>query len=212
MGRIMHEFHKCLSRPLQVGPYTRGRESPSVLDRRRPSVDMATVSGLSRQTVRRIQVFLHENDYKPYSVQAGGFHPSTTDSLMRLILLDMPGERRMNFDPLALSRPIWDLRCGITSLGEKLIQRTAPADVACFLPSYMADAYRELTDRPVNDAAQLKGDDVLVVDARVRATSLDVGDVPVGSVVLDDDGNLLVARVSTATDSSVRVNDVTEYV
>ncbi|MDX1740022.1 MAG: hypothetical protein R3178_01965, partial [Rhodothermales bacterium] len=55
-------------------------------------------------------------------------------------------------------------------------------------------------------------DDVLVVDARVRASSLDIGEVPVGSVVLDDDGNLLVARVSTATDSSIDTSSIEAFV
>jgi len=39
---------------------------------------------------------------------------------MRLILVDRSDEIRRNFFPLALSRPLWELRCGINSLQEKL--------------------------------------------------------------------------------------------
>jgi UDP-N-acetylglucosamine diphosphorylase/glucosamine-1-phosphate N-acetyltransferase len=39
---------------------------------------------------------------------------------MRLILVDRSDEIRRNFFPLALSRPLWELRCGITTLEEKL--------------------------------------------------------------------------------------------
>ena len=39
---------------------------------------------------------------------------------MRLILVDKSGDHRRNFHPLTLSRPLWELRCGMTSLGEKL--------------------------------------------------------------------------------------------
>ena len=39
---------------------------------------------------------------------------------MRLILIDRSDEIRRNFFPLALSRPLWELRCGITTLEEKL--------------------------------------------------------------------------------------------
>ncbi len=131
---------------------------------------------------------------------------------MRLILLDTPGERRINFDPLALSRPIWDLRCGITSLGDKLVARTSAPEVAYFLPPYMADAYRETTDRPVNDPGQLKGDDLLLVDARVRASSLDVREIAPGSVVLDDDGNVLVARVSSADAEGMDTSSIEGFV
>ena len=43
---------------------------------------------------------------------------------MRLILFDLPDDQRINFYPLALSRPIFELRCGMTSLGEKLVAKT----------------------------------------------------------------------------------------
>ena len=81
---------------------------------------------------------------------------------MRLILLDCPGPRRINFYPLALSRPIFELRCGMTSLGDKLVAKTGARDVACFVPPYLADAYRAKTSRPVNDLATLQGDDLLL--------------------------------------------------
>ena len=42
---------------------------------------------------------------------------------MRLILVDRPDQTRLHFYPLALGRPIWELRCGFNSLGEKLIDK-----------------------------------------------------------------------------------------
>ncbi|MDZ7615502.1 MAG: putative sugar nucleotidyl transferase [Patescibacteria group bacterium] len=56
---------------------------------------------------------------------------------MRLIFFDLLDENRYRFYPLAFSRPIWELRCGITSLREKLVAAVGPADVACFVPPYM---------------------------------------------------------------------------
>ena len=96
---------------------------------------------------------------------------------MRLVLFDLETEPRECFYPLALSRPIWDLRCGMTSLGEKLIARTDPAQVAGFLPGYMADAYRESSSWPINDPASLGGDDLLLVDARLKVDALDIESV-----------------------------------
>ena len=93
---------------------------------------------------------------------------------MRLILVDRLTEKRLNFHPLALSRPIWELRCGITSLKEKLLDKLGATDVACFVPPYMAEVYRAATDRPVNDPASLGGDDLLLVAARVKAAGFDV--------------------------------------
>ncbi len=93
---------------------------------------------------------------------------------MRLIIVDRATEERRNFWPVALSRPIWDLRCGFTSLGDKLQKKIGTSDVAYFLPAYMAEAYREKTGWRVNDNSALKGEDILIVDARVKADSLDI--------------------------------------
>ncbi|MCH8923406.1 MAG: hypothetical protein IIA67_09705, partial [Planctomycetes bacterium] len=115
---------------------------------------------------------------------------------MRLILFDRPSPKRFHFDPLALSRPIWDLRIGMSSLGDKLIAKTAANDVACFVPDYMAEVYRETTDRPVNDANKLAGDDLLLVHGRVRASGFDVATTGASQCGLDADGEVLWARIA----------------
>ena len=115
---------------------------------------------------------------------------------MRLVLIDLPSEKRFHFYPIALSRPIWELRCGMTSLGEKLVAKTGAADVACFVPSYMAEAYREQTSWPVNDPQRLVGDDLLLVHGRVKAGQLSVDLTGPSQAAYDDDGELLWARVA----------------
>ena len=115
---------------------------------------------------------------------------------MRLILVDRLTEKRSHFYPLSLSRPIWELRCGMTSLGEKLVDKLQAADVACFVPPYMAEVYRAATGWPVNDPASLAGDDLLVVAARVKAAELNVQPVGPSQVTLDSDGEVLYARIA----------------
>jgi len=138
---------------------------------------------------------------------------------MRLILVDSPEEVRGNFYPLALSRPLWELRCGFTSLGEKLIAKVgvSPHRFACpaasceanrgasrneavgaayFVADYMADAYRAKVKRPVNDPSVLDGDDLLIVDPRVKADSFDVAAKGPSEVGLDEQGSVLYARVA----------------
>ncbi len=115
---------------------------------------------------------------------------------MRLILLDQLTENRFHFYPLVLSRPIWELRCGMTSLGEKLVAKTGIRDVACFVPPYMAAAYREQTAWPVNDPAALAGDDLLIVHGRVKAAGLDLPPAGPSQLILDADGRCLVARIA----------------
>ena len=111
---------------------------------------------------------------------------------MRLILLDLSNEARFRFQPLTFCRPIWELRCGMTSLGEKLIAKAGAGSVAGFLPPYMADACRERCAFPINDPSSLAGDDLLLVNARVKAESLAVGDKGPSRVVCDSAGDCLV--------------------
>ncbi len=115
---------------------------------------------------------------------------------MRLILVDRLTDKRLNFYPLALCRPIWELRCGMSSLVEKMITRTGAADVACFVPPYMAEVYRAKTNNPVNDASTFAGDDLFVVDAKVKAAELDIDPTGPSLVATDSDGQVLLARIT----------------
>lgn len=91
---------------------------------------------------------------------------------MRLIFIDPAGESRRRFYPISLSRPVWAMRCGMTTLAEKMIAATGATDIACFVPAYMADVYRTRTAWPVNDAKSLAGTDLLVVHARLKAAAI----------------------------------------
>ncbi len=130
---------------------------------------------------------------------------------MRLILMDRSDNNRRQFWPLVLSRPIWDLRCGITSLSEKLVTKVGTSDVAYFLPDYMAEAYRERTDRPVNDMSALAGADLLIVDARVKADSLDIPAGKKSEVGLDEQGEILYARIVQSDLKKLRAADIDAF-
>jgi len=92
---------------------------------------------------------------------------------MRLVLYDREGVSRRNFCPVAFSRPVFELRCGMTSLGQKLVAKANPANVACFVPPYMAASCRSKLSWPVNDPSSLRGDDVLAICGRLKAASLE---------------------------------------
>jgi UDP-N-acetylglucosamine diphosphorylase/glucosamine-1-phosphate N-acetyltransferase len=130
---------------------------------------------------------------------------------MRLIIVDRATEERRNFWPVALSRPIWDLRCGFTSLGDKLQKKIGTNDVAYFLPAYMAEAYRERTDRRVNDNSALRGEDILIVDARVKADSLDMTTGGRSEVRLDANDKVLYARVTKADAQKLQGGDIESF-
>lgn len=93
---------------------------------------------------------------------------------MRLILFDLETDKRRNFYPISLSRPVWELRSGITSLGEKLINKVSANDQAFFVPSYMAEAYRSQTSDPVNAPQMLRGKELLLLNGRIKPQAVDV--------------------------------------
>ncbi len=134
---------------------------------------------------------------------------------MRLILLDSPNEIRGNFYPLALSHPLWELRCGFSSLGQKLIDKVGANDVAYFVADYMADSYRAKVEQPVNDLSILNGDDLFIVDPRLKAESFDVSANPdkIGSEVgLDEQGNLLYARIAKDDLAKLPTDEIGKFI
>lgn len=131
---------------------------------------------------------------------------------MRLILIDSPDEVRGNFYPPALSRPLWELRCGFSSLGDKLIARVGAGNVAYFVPEYMAAAYRARVESPVNDSSVLEGDDLFILDPRVKADSFNVPTNGPSEIGLDEQGNMLYARVVEADLARLATDEIGRFI
>jgi len=115
---------------------------------------------------------------------------------MRLILVDRCEEVRRCFYPLALSRPIWELRCGFGTLGESLAAKVGAETAAYFVPDYMAAAYEAKCTGRVNDVGALAGDDLLILDGRVKADGFDVPACGASEVGLDEAGKVVYARIT----------------
>jgi len=93
-------------------------------------------------------------------------HHSTTPMSTLVIFED---EHVTGFGPLALTRPVFELVCGMTSLREK-ITRAFPRDRTVLLcRSYLAPTLREQTCLAVNDLSQ-HDDDCLFVNGRALLT------------------------------------------
>ena len=131
---------------------------------------------------------------------------------MRLILIDLPTADRVNFHPLSLSRPIWELRCGMTSLAEKLVARIKPSEVACFVPDYLAETYQARTSWKVNDLSSLQGADLLLVDPRLKASTPELSQAGPSQVGLDEKGNVLFARLSQADAAKLNADSIQSFV
>jgi len=72
-----------------------------------------------------------------------------------------------NFYPLTYMRPVFDLRCGRTTLREKIERATGTAASALFVRDWMASVTAAKNDTAVNDLSALRGgDDILLVNGR----------------------------------------------
>jgi UDP-N-acetylglucosamine diphosphorylase/glucosamine-1-phosphate N-acetyltransferase len=97
------------------------------------------------------------------------------------------------------------------SLGEKLLAKLGVGDVACFVPEYMAQAYAAKVDWPVNALSALSGDDLLLLDGRVKAETLEVPTAGPSEVCVDAGGNLLYARIAAADAGKLPRADIESF-
>jgi UDP-N-acetylglucosamine diphosphorylase/glucosamine-1-phosphate N-acetyltransferase len=131
---------------------------------------------------------------------------------MRLILIDRSNEVRCNFFPLVFGRPLWELRCGMSSLKEKLIANIKPDDVAYFVPDYMVEHYRTQVSEPVNDVSALGGADLFIVDPLVKADGFNIAAKGKSEIGLNEDGSVIYARIAEADAKRFPVQDLEGFV
>jgi len=127
---------------------------------------------------------------------------------MRLILVDSPEKVRRNFYPLSLSRPLWELRCGFGTLKDKLAAKVGAGDTAYFVADYMAEAYRAKAEGRVNDVSALVGDDLFIIDPRVKAAGFDVAASGPSEVGVDGQGDVLYARIAKKDLGKLEADDI----
>jgi UDP-N-acetylglucosamine diphosphorylase/glucosamine-1-phosphate N-acetyltransferase len=107
-------------------------------------------------------------------------------------------DRVLNLDPLTLTRPVFDLLCGMTSLGEK--QLRAFGGSACGMlvrPAFEALCRQRQPGVPVNDAAWLRSGPTVLINGRwlPAQTTIAVPPAPCLGVV---DGQVAYAVLSPA--------------
>jgi UDP-N-acetylglucosamine diphosphorylase/glucosamine-1-phosphate N-acetyltransferase len=73
----------------------------------------------------------------------------------------------VDFEPLTLTRPAFELLCGQTTLGTKQCRYFAPCEVGAIVRPQLADLYRAChPDTPVNDLPWLRAAPTILVNAR----------------------------------------------
>ncbi|MGQ9610257.1 MAG: putative sugar nucleotidyl transferase [bacterium] len=99
-----------------------------------------------------------------------------------------------NFNPLALTRPVYELICGMKSLWENIVHRFyAESEVAFLCRSYLKDTFQQRTESKIND---LELTETLLINGRILATFSDLppldGDEEIGL----QDNEIVYARLN----------------
>jgi UDP-N-acetylglucosamine diphosphorylase/glucosamine-1-phosphate N-acetyltransferase len=131
---------------------------------------------------------------------------------MRLILIDRSDEVRRNFFPLAYGRPLWDLRCAMSSLKEKLVAKIKPDEVAYFVPDYMLEYYKTRVSEPVNDVSALTGADLFIIDPLVKAGEFNIAAKGKSEIGLSEDGRLIYARMTQEDAKRLAAQDLEGFI
>jgi UDP-N-acetylglucosamine diphosphorylase/glucosamine-1-phosphate N-acetyltransferase len=78
-------------------------------------------------------------------------------------------ESCVNFNPLVLNRPVYDLRCGMTSLKDKISRQFPNAEICLHCRGYLAEVVRE--ENPDLKVNEITSDRCLFINGRLLADS-----------------------------------------
>src|SRR5208282_4363572 len=122
---------------------------------------------------------------------------------MRLCLFEDQGVG--NLEPLSFTRPVFDLLCGLSSLGRKQCQYFAAAEVGVLIRPALASLYSvQHPGTPVNDLAWLRAAATILVNGRwlpPAETPVDMSN-PCVATIGDEIAYVLVDSERLATCSS----------
>ena len=125
---------------------------------------------------------------------------------MRLIIFENKGTDLLY--PLTHLRATCELRCGHTTLGEK-IQRSAGtvSDTSYFVRNILAPTFKQrYTDNAINDTGMLQGEDLLLVDGRILA--MEELPIPTGEGVIMHGDIPVIVKINADTASSLPIGDI----
>jgi UDP-N-acetylglucosamine diphosphorylase/glucosamine-1-phosphate N-acetyltransferase len=79
-----------------------------------------------------------------------------------------------DFYPISLSRPVFELRCGILNLAEKISRHLKVEPSAYLVRPYLVPTFRRRTKTAINDLSEIGSGPVLMVNGQVKSGGLSV--------------------------------------
>jgi len=107
-----------------------------------------------------------------------------------------------NLNPLALTRPVFELLCGMTSLWENIVKRFySDTDVSFLCRDYLKEVLHQKVNRKVNDLSGI--DNALFVNGRILASSSELPSVDGDEEIGIQDGVIVYARLKGSNINSL---------
>ena len=116
-----------------------------------------------------------------------------------------------NFFPIAYVRPVFDLRCGRTTLREKIERAAGATASALFVRDWLKAVTAAKTGLPINEISALKDDDLLLVNGRCLWKG--EAQLPVGrDICCKSGGEIACISLSVQTAEKIAAQDIGEFI
>jgi UDP-N-acetylglucosamine diphosphorylase/glucosamine-1-phosphate N-acetyltransferase len=132
------------------------------------------------------------------------------ETIMNVILFE--DQNYDNLYPLTYLRPVYELKCGHTSLREKIERMIGKASYLYFMRDYLAPVFaKKLGKEKVNQLDVLNKDDALIINGRLLAIDFKI-DIEGAEEVGLADNKFVYARIKKATLEKIQFNDLNELI
>jgi len=115
-------------------------------------------------------------------------------------------ELTSNFNPLVLTRPVFELLCGMKSLWENMVGRFYPtSDIAFVCRSYLKDTLQQRTCHKINDLS--KTDHSLFLNGRILAAFSELPPLEGEEEIVSQNGVIAYARLESHNIANLSFSD-----
>ena len=127
---------------------------------------------------------------------------------MQVYIFEDEGYSRLY--PLTLTRPVFELKCGATSLLEKIKRNLPGAEIYLYIRDYLAPVFKNKLALPVNDLSKIGNGDALFINGRWLVGKEKIVLQGPEEVAISPDQEVVYARVKRDTLKGLKGQDLPE--
>lgn len=130
---------------------------------------------------------------------------------MQLVIFE--DDRYDQLYPMSLTRPVFELKCGINSLQEKINGYYASDKTAYFIRDHLVPTFKKklVSGETVNDIKAIRNEETLIINGRCLLLR-QIPEFETNDAWGEKDGDFIFARVSKETLGKFRGNDFNELI